>query len=388
MILERVLILSVTAGEGHMRAAAAIKGEIMHRNPQAQVEILDTFRYASPLMEKVILGTYMEIIKLSPVIYGFLYRQAEKEKPISGFAKHEFNRIMNRLAAPKLISLIDELQPQAIVCTHPFPLGILVELRRMGKCPSPIVGVITDFTVHPFWVFEHVDCYLVAAPKLIDAFNHLGISSEKVKATGIPIDRSFSILKEKALLKTQWKLDPNLPVVLVMGGGLGMGPLADVVKEVAFSQIKCQLVVVCGRNEPLRTKLLRMLPELPGKIHILGFVTNIQDLMGASDLMIGKAGGLTSSEAMASSLPMLIIDPIPGQEERNAEFLELAGAAKLIRGSREVVPALSQFFSNQDIRLKMTEAAHSIGRPNSAAIAVDHIKYLIRQREELDIDLG
>ncbi|AEF94356.1 Monogalactosyldiacylglycerol synthase [Desulfotomaculum nigrificans CO-1-SRB] len=378
MTVNRVLVLSVTAGEGHMRAAAAIKTEILQRNPKAAVEILDTFRYASPLIEKVILGTYMEVIKMSPVIYGYLYRQAEKEKPLSGFAKAEFNRIINLLAAPKLVTYIDQMKPQVIICTHPFPLGILSHLKQRGKCQVPVLATITDFTVHPFWLFPEVDCYFVASERLIQPLLDYGIEPSKIKATGIPIDPVFALPKDKIALKRQWHLDLKLPTILVMGGGLGMGPMAEVVKDLGSSGLPCQTVVVCGRNEQLRNKLMKMVPHIPGRVAVLGYVNNIPDLMAACDLMVGKAGGLTSSEAMASSLPMLIVDPIPGQEERNAEFLEAAGAARLVRGHRDLVYYVRQYLADTSLQQRMKEAARRIGRPRSAAAVACTIDELVQ----------
>lgn len=383
MELNKVLVLSVSAGEGHMRAAAAIKQEILKRNPVAEVVILDTFRYASPFIEKIVLGTYMEIIKMSPVIYGYLYRQAEKEKPISGFAKNEFNRILNRLAAPRLTSYIEQLQPQAIVCTHPFPLGILSHLRKKGKCRIPILAAITDFTVHSFWLFDDVDCYLVAADSLVNEFSNHGIQADKIKATGIPIDPSFGQEKDPLLLRKKWGLNSELPTILIMGGGLGMGPLEEVVKDLASSSLPCQMVVVCGRNDTLRNKLIRLKPDLKCNVEILGYINNIPDLMAACSVMVGKAGGLTSAEAMASGLPMFITDPIPGQEERNAEFLEIMGAAKLVKGSADLIIQVKQFLGNPQLQETMRTAAFKVGKPKSAAAAVDAIEELV-ERNSID----
>lgn len=379
MELNKVLVLSVSAGEGHMRAAAAIKQEVLQRNPSAEVVILDTFRYASPLIEKVVLGTYMEIIKMSPVIYGFLYRQAEKEKPISGFAKNEFNKIMNRLAAPRLISYIEQMQPQAIVCTHPFPLGILSHLRSNGKCGIPILASITDFTVHSFWLFDDVDCYLVAADSLVHEFSNHGINASNIKATGIPIDPSFNQERDPMLLRKKWGLSSELPTILIMGGGLGMGPLEEVVKELASSSLPCQMVVVCGHNDTLRNKLKKLKPVLQCNIEILGYINDIQDLMATCSVMVGKAGGLTSSEAMASGLPMFITDPIPGQEERNAEFLERMGSAKLVRGLDDLIQQVKHFLVDPQLQESMRSAAYKVGKPKSAAAAVDAIEDLVEK---------
>ncbi|PHJ38929.1 hypothetical protein P378_06360 [Desulforamulus profundi] len=220
---------------------------------------------------------------------------------------------------------------------------------------------------------------MVAAESLVKAFADHGIKLSKIKATGIPIDPSFAVPKDRDLLRRQWNLNPKLPAILIMGGGLGMGPLGEVVKELASAGLPCQLVVVCGRNEQLRNKLLKMLPGLPGRVEVLGYVTNIQDLMAVCDLMVGKAGGLTSSEAMASGLPMFITDPIPGQEERNAEFLESVGAARLVRGQKDLLQQVKYYLNQPSLQKSMTEAARAIGRPKSAAAAVDVIEELIEK---------
>lgn len=370
-----------------MRAAAAVKQEILRRNSTADVVILDTFRYASPFIEKLVLGTYMEIIKMSPVIYGYFYRQAEKEKPISGFAKNEFNRIINRLAAPKLTAFIDQMQPEAIVCTHPFPLGILTHLRSIGACNMPILAAITDFTVHPFWLFEEVDCYLVGADLLVQEFNNHGVELRRVRATGIPIDSKFGKAKERKSLREVWGLQEGLPAILVMGGGLGMGPLGEVVSDLISSGLHCQVVVVCGKNEGLRSKLLKLQTGSNCQLTVLGYTNNIPDLMAACDVMIGKAGGLTSAESMASGLPMLITNPIPGQEERNAAFLESVGAAKLVPDPKNLVLEVGNFINDHQLQVRMRKSAQGVGKPRSAELAVDVIEELVENYTKNDIQL-
>ena len=164
--LERIVILSVTAGTGHMRAALAIESAILENHPQAEVTVLDTFRFTSPLLEKAVLGSYMEMLKLVPVFYGYLYRQAERGQPLSGFVKNEFNRLIHKFSANKLMQFLKEKDPQVIICTHPFPLGLLSFQRRQGRLPALSIGVLTDFTVHAYWVFPEVDGYMVASESL------------------------------------------------------------------------------------------------------------------------------------------------------------------------------------------------------------------------------
>ncbi len=372
-MLERVVILSVTAGTGHMQAASAVKSAIIEKYPRAEVTVLDTFRYTSPFLEKVVLGTYMEMLKVTPVIYGYLYRRAEKGQVLSGFAKNEFNRIINRFSAAKLIDFLEEKKPQAVICTHPFPLGILAALRRDKRFEPLIVGVVTDFTVHSYWIFPEIDCYLVPAEELVGEFGYYRIPTEKVYPTGIPIDLRFSVFLDKKIVRSQLGLDLYLPTILVMGGGLGMGSVAETVRALGSGKTPCQLLVVAGKNGQLRMKLEQLAGELANRVDVFGYVSNINELMSASDLMVGKAGGLTCAEAMARHLPMFIYDPLPGQEERNAEFLEAAGAAVKISKDGNLARRVADCLSNPSCLEKMARAAKSLARPEAAREAVDII---------------
>ncbi|MEG6615725.1 glycosyltransferase [Peptococcaceae bacterium 1198_IL3148] len=375
--IERVLILTVTAGEGHTRAAIAVKQQLLKNNPAAQVQILDTFRYTSPRLEKVVLGTYIEVIKISPVLYKYLYNQSEKGQPLGGFAKAEFTKIMTRLVAPKLLSLIDDLEPQIIFCTHPFPLGILSTLKEKGQLTVPVMAAITDFTVHSYWVYPQVDCYCVANEQLIPRFADYGFDCQRVTATGIPIDPIFNADNDKVFFREQLGLDAKLPTVLITGGGLGIGPLEEVVKTLG-SRKDCQLIVVCGKNTSLKDKINKLLAKISGNIQVYGFVNNIHELMKASDLMITKAGGLTCSEALAVGLPLLIIDPIPGQEERNAEFLVNQGAAVNVKNHTQLLIEIDKCLQDNQYLKGLTMASAKTGRPRAAQGVVNLMQQLIQ----------
>ncbi len=367
-----MLILSVTVGAGHMRTAEALKKAMLSLSPGAEVIILDTFRYASPLLEKVVLGTYMEMLKMSPVLYGYLYRQAEHGQPLSGRGKVEFNRILNMLAAPRLVKYINDFKPEIIVCTHPFPLGIASYLKKRGTFKGPVFAVITDYTIHSFWIFPEVDYYIVGAEKLVDQCVDYGITPEQVCPTGIPINPDFGIRCDKNRLKEQIGLEPEMPTILLMGGGLGMGPLASSLKALGGSKDCYQLICVAGSNNALREKLNKVAQSLSCRTKVFGFVENIHQLMAASDFMVGKAGGLTCAEAMAQGLPIFIIDPLPGQEERNTEFMTAAGAGIRVEGKN--LAGLVQYYLAEPCRIeKMAIASAALGKPAAAHDAVDFI---------------
>lgn len=366
----------MTVGAGHMRAAEALKKAAAETAPQADVVILDTFRYASPLVEKVILGTYMEILRVSPVVYGFLYRQSERKQPLAGRSKTEFNRILNLLAAPRLVEYINNFQPQAIVCTHPFPLGIVSFMKKRGTFRGLLTAVITDFTLHSFWVFPEVDQYFIGAEGLYSQYEDFLIDRSRVRATGIPIDPAFTQKNDRDGLRAGLGLVPGVPVVLILGGGLGMGPLEAAVQALLKSPVNCQLLVVTGTNRQLYKKLASVAAATPCRLKVLGYVDNIHELMAAADLMVGKAGGLTCAEALACALPIFVVDPLPGQEERNVEFLTSTGAAISV-SDKDLAGTVGTYLGNSDRLKEMALASARLGRPRAAYEAVNAIKSLL-----------
>lgn len=369
------MILSVTAGAGHKRTAEALKKAAEEAEPSCEVVILDTFRYANPFLEKMVLGTYMEIIKLSPVIYGYLYRQAEQGQPLASHVKIEFNRLLNLLAAPRLVEYIKTFQPEAIVCTHPFPLGIVSHMKKKGIFKGPLLATITDFTLHSFWVFPEVDIYFIGAQALFPHFDEFRIDRDRVRATGIPIDPAFGKQYDRFKLWDELGLCPADPVVLIMGGGLGMGSLEEAVKVLAESTVKCQLVVVTGTNRPLYEKLSKKAASMPRRLIVFSYVNNVHQLMAASVLMVGKPGGLSCAEALACGLPLVMVDPLPGQEVRNAEFLASSGAAVRVVG-KSLAEVVRGCLNNPERLRQMSAAAAKLGRPHAARDAVQVIEEL------------
>ena len=377
--LQKVLILSVSAGLGHMQAARAIKEACELERPRAEVVILDTFRYVNPFLDKVMFGTYIEMLKFTPVVYGYLYQLAERGQPFSETGKEEFNRLLNRLAAPKLIRFLNDFRPQAVVCTHPFPVGILDCLKRSNRFFLPVAATLTDFTVHSFWIFPAVDLFTVAAEELRQAFGAYGVDPAKVYPVGIPINPCFSALPERRAVQHGLGLDPALPTALVVGGGLGMGPLADIVKALGNTERNLQLIVVTGSNNSLRTKLEKMAPGLKNPVRVLGFVDNVHELMAAADFLVGKAGGLTCAEALAAGLPIFIVDPLPGQEVRNADFLESKGVAFLVDSVRTLVQRTEEMLASPEKLRAVAEKAKRLGKPFAARATARLIESLVAE---------
>jgi len=365
---KKILILSVTVGNGHKRAAEALKSAARDHDPSIEVTILDTFRYASPVLDKFVFGTYMEMLKLSPALYAFLYSQSEPDNKLAGWGKNVSDQIINYFTAPKLIQYIREFQPDIIVCTHPFPVAVATNIREKGYFSGPIFVTITDFAIHNFWLSPGVDCYIVGAEPLCREGEAYGLLPERIQATGIPIDTAFGENFDRQELRSGFGLASDLPVILLTGGGLGLGHLESSVR--ALSEIGgCQLLVIAGANQELREHLDSLAPELPCPVQVYGFVNNIQHFMVAADLLIGKPGGLTCAEAMATQLPILMVDPLPGQEERNAGFFTGMGAG--IQVSRQDLPEkVKSCLENPETLTNMTKAATALGKPNAARDAI------------------
>ncbi len=366
--LNKVLILSVAVGSGHMRTAEALREAAGTLYPGAEIRILDTFRYASPFLGKVVLGAYMEMLKKSPLLYGFLYRQAEHGKPLSGKGKAGFSHIINIAAAPRLVQYINDFKPEVIACTHAFPLGLVSFIKKKGVFRGPVFAIITDYDVHSFYIFPEVDNYIVGAGELIPQCLDFGIEPGRVHATGIPIHPQFSGRYDKALLRKQFGLEPDLPVILLMGGGLGMGPIDSVFNKLGNGS-GYQLICVAGANTVLREKLDHMARDMSCRVQIHGFVDNIHLLMAASDFMVGKAGGLACAEAMALGLPIFIVDPLPGQEEKNTEFMTAAGAGVRVNAAN-LADMVKDYLKDPAKIEIMARASVAHGKPNAARDAV------------------
>lgn len=359
-----MLIFSVPFGTGHYRAAEAICKAFTLNNPLIESRIVDSFSYASPVLGRFITETYMEILKISPRLYRFLYDKAESNR-----AKAGATRVLHLLMATKLEELIQEEQPDVLVCTHPFPLGVVSKMRDRGKIQSPIVAVITDFSVHSFWLENNVDMFIVGADELKESLISQGVAAEKIKVTGIPIDPAFDNYNRQEDFALKMGLQAELPVLLVMGGGLGLGPVEEAVNALVSLNYPVQLVVVTGKNVKLEKRLKQMAKQPGVTLKVFGHVDNVHEFMEIADLVVTKPGGLTSAEALAKGLPLVLIDPIPGHEERNLDFLTTIEVAVTLDNSSGIARLVENVLEIPDKMARMNETAKRVGKPTSAQAA-------------------
>ena len=364
----KVLFLSVTAGQGHNQTGKAVM-ECLQDN-HIDCVMLDTFEYINPVLKESISQGYLISTKISPKLFGRVYRLAEKLEKSD--VKLSINKLTNSVLAKKLSSYIEGYQPDVIVCTHPFSAQILTQIKSKDITAKSI-GIVTDYTIHPFWEETSLDYYVIANEFFIRQAVKKGLPEERLKTLGIPIQRKFArrMLAEeaRALLNIE-----NKDTILVMSGSMGFGNVTKVIKQLDGLDMDFQILSVCGNNKHLYEKIEEK--GLRKTIYNYGFVNNVDVMMDAANCMISKPGGLTVSESMAKGLPMAIVNPIPGQEDRNVEFLLNNGLAMKITKTFPIDEAIYQLLSNDGKVQSMVNQMSKIARPNSAMELTEFIASL------------
>jgi processive 1,2-diacylglycerol beta-glucosyltransferase len=336
-----ILILSGDLGDGHKQAANAIKEASQLLSPEASVIIEDFVKLTHPRMHRWLKHAFLTGIKSFPFIYGYLYHKTRNTQP-SRLLKR-----FNLLGLGRLLELINSQRPDAIVCTFPVAAAAVSLLKSSGVLSIPSVTVITDYTDHAYWVHPCTDLYLVGSYKVRRSLMNKGVPEEYIRVTGIPIKSAFHCNYDKTEVRKRHGLAPERSTILIMGGGYGMisEELIELLKSPDYSK-EWQWIIVCGHNDTLRLSLQETLKESPHRVTITGFVETIHELMASADLLITKPGGLTTSEALAVGLPMLLYRPLPGQEQENAKYLTETGTAELVRRSSDLSSSLKRLLDS------------------------------------------
>lgn len=366
------LIFSASVGAGHDQVAKALQEEILHRHPLARVAIVDTLSYISPVLNRVVLEGYLSMVRYTPKAYGRLYRTTEAD---SG---PDLAALPNRLLARALAHVIRDYNPQSIICTHAFSSGLIGTLKRRKRIDHHLTTVITDFTVHSYWVHEGNDLYCIAHDDLNFMMRELSVPPQLVQSTGIPISSRFRHPLDQAVARQELDL-PDLPTVLVMGGSLGLGNIAEIVKQLDAVSQDVQILVVTGRNEILKGELEHHRWQC--RCRVFGFVDNIHQLMAAADLVLTKPGGVTAAEALSQRKPIVVISPIPGQEDRNSNFLTEQGAAIRLFDDRHAGVKIALLLRDQQRLGVLSQMAGRLARPQAAERVIDLIEAQVLSRE-------
>ena len=362
----KILIFYASYGGGHLNAAKSINQCLLNNYNNLDIELIDCMKYVNKTIEKVTTAAYREMAKKVPWAWGRIYSDSQK-----GPLAHISSR-SNKIMAIKLLRLLREKKPDLIISTHPFGSQMCSYLKRKGKISSKIATIMTDFAPHDQWLVGHdfTDYYFVAHDKMKQYLISKNVASSKIFVTGIPISNRFSLPHDKQKILDTYGLNRNQKIILFFGGGeFGLGKTRTVGIFESFVKLAddFQIVAISGKNEKMKAAFEEIVNKYNkfDTVKILGFTNEVPELMSISDLVVTKPGGLTTSESLASGLPMVVINPIPGQEEENAEFLESKGLAIWIKKSDDWDVVIKDLLSHPDKLAKMKEKTSILARPNS-----------------------
>lgn len=364
-MFKKVLTLSAAVGAGHLRAAAALEKAFAEGSAAAEIRHIDVLNYTNPLFRRLYGKAYLDMVNRMPEVLGWMYDSLDTPW------ENERRRLaLDRLNTLPLVKFLKDYQPDIAVCTHFLPAEIISWLKGKGKVDFPQAIVVTDFDVHAMWLCHHFERYFVALDETQVHLEKLGIAAEKITVSGIPIDPIFAENKGKSAMRERYGLEKDKLTILVSAGGFGVGNVENLLSALADLKTPAQIVAICGRNEELKIKLERLAAEKLNSQTVtfkpIGFTTAMDEYMSAADLIVGKPGGLTTAEAMAKNLIFVIVNPIPGQEERNSDHLLEQGCAIRCNNLPTLSFKIDALINDQKKLAAMKTNVSLFARPNSS----------------------
>lgn len=374
--MARVLILHASVGSGHKRAADALATAFAKRSP-GQVHVEDVLDYTNPIFREAYARSYLRLTDKLPALWGYVYEQTDRD--VFRFAT-EVRTLVDATWAWGLRKLLRSYSPRVIVCTHFLPVEVLSLRKGRARLTQPLYCVVTDYAAHAFWAYRDVDRYFVATEETRQQLVDRGVPNGAIQINGIPVSPELAEPKQREQARLAHGLPLDRPVVVLFGGGVEAERVHTIIENMQKLDTPCTLVVVAGRNRSLLSELSDLESSATLDLQKLGFIDYVDDLIVAADLVITKAGGLTVSEVLARGRPMIIIDPIPGQEESNADYLVGVGAAISIRLPQHVTFAVQQMLSDRQRLADMGISASRVARPRAALDIVESILSDIGER--------
>jgi processive 1,2-diacylglycerol beta-glucosyltransferase len=370
MAKKRIILMYISEISGHHNATLALEKALNTLSPDVEVMNINAFKYTNPISEKVVNRLYMAVIKKAPRIWDYLYDNPEVAKKLENIKNtiHKFN-------SPKLKNLFDDFKPDVVACTQAFPCGMVADYKKTYNSNLPLVAVLTDYIPHAYWIYDTIDYYVVPSEDVGGSLAKKGVPPEKIKPFGIPFDLKFNMPVDKTDILRKFKLDHNVPNILIMGGGHGLGPIKTIIKSLEKVEREIREIIITGNNTRLYKSLKRGIKKCTQNITLFRYVNNIHEFMSVSSLIITKPGGITIAESMAKKLPMIIIKPIPGQETSNTIYLTQKNAAIKIDKPKNINQVVEQLLNNPQKLERLSESAKGIAKPNAS---LDTAKLLLK----------
>ncbi|MBU1998846.1 MAG: hypothetical protein KKE64_05045 [Candidatus Omnitrophica bacterium] len=358
---KRVLLMHISKVSGHRSASIALEKTLKILAPDTQVLNINAFQYTSPIAEKIANRIYMTVINKAPGIWEYIY-----DNPAFARRLETWKNLAHKINNPKLKKLFDSFRPDVVACTQAYPCGMVADFKKTYCVDTPLIAVLTDFSPHRYWIYNQVNYFITPSHEISQQFMNAGIPENKLKCLGIPFEHKFNEPVDKEEVHKKLGLNSKVPTILIMGGSHGLGPIKNMLQSLDKANLEFQMLIVAGANMKLYQSLSRDIRTFKKKCALFGYTDKVHELMSISSLIITKPGGITTSEALAKGLPMLIVKPLPGQEANNTAFLTLKNSAIEIEEIKKISLVIEELLKNP-IKLKhLKDAALNLSKPNAS----------------------
>ena len=372
--MRKILIFYASYGGGHLSAANSIKQCIDDNFKDCETKLVDCMEYVNRPVNKITTTAYKELAKKFPWAWGEVYSHSQK-----GPLAH-ISSASNNLLAKKLLKLLKEYQPDIVISTHPFGSQMVSYLKRKALVDCKLATIMTDFAPHDQWLVgkDYVDYYFVSHEKMRQELINSNVAENTVFATGIPLSNRFLMHFDKDEIMKSMGLNPDKRVILFFGGGefgLGRDKTVKILNSFITHVKNHQIVAIAGKNEKMKIAFDKLVAETNSEsfVKVLAYTKQVPELMSISDLVVTKPGGLTTTESLASGLPIVAINPIPGQEEENAKFLEDEGVAIWLKKNDDYDEIIADLLSDEDKLHQMKVNTKLLAKKNSTRDICDII---------------
>lgn len=372
----KALVLSISTGQGHHATGQAVA--LCFESLGVSCATLDAYEYVEPMLKGLVSKGYLISTKYIPKISSKAYDLVvKKSKPMSNYS---VGKLTNTFMAEELMGYLEEYRPDVVICTHVLSAAMMSVLKERGEWNGIVAGIVTDFTLHPLWEeCGYIDYYITPSELLEYQMRNKGLDIRKMLPFGIPIRQEFSQTIEQTEARQKLDLDESKPTILLMSGSMGYGKIDRSLQKIDELPMDFQIMVVCGNNKRMYRKIQKMQSALKKDVRVYGYVDNVYMMMDAADCIITKPGGITSSEALAKGLPMIMVNPIPGHEQRNAEFMLNNGLALYATKSFPVDEAVFSLFRHPE---RVEDLRHTVALYGKKDAANSLCQFLIEKVKE------
>lgn len=380
MTSKRIFILTLSVGTGHVRAAEVLQRALYDCIDPVEVHLLDVLKVARSWFLMAYVRPYWWMLRRAPRVWRWLFERRQKKLHHATAPHWVFRR-----GCKKVLEELKTYAPHLVVANEIGAVEIAALGKREGWFHAPILAVQTDFQAEPPWAQREVDVYCVGSEEARSQLVNWGTSPNRILVCGIPVDPVFALPQDRSELRRALGLDAHRPVVLVMGGGMGPAPLDVIVERLELCRFPLQVLVVAGHDGVIKQTLEQLRGKLTLDLHVFGWTDTIPELMAAADLLITKPGGLTTAEALAAGLPMIVTHPIPGPEERHVRYLVQQGVAVQARTLEEIPQAVTQMLSKPETLAEMSRRQKDLARPDSAHAIAQVGQALLEKSTYIDL---